>query len=197
MKTKVTYVLMMLITMITSIGFCSGDETKLSADREIGKLEEGKMGNLTLSSTAFDNGSIIPKKYTCDGQDISTPLNWGKVPDSTKSLALICDDPDAPMGTWVHWVVINLPPNLSGLAENVNIGRDSSLAGTIECQNDFDRTAYGGPCPPKGPAHRYYFKLYALDTRLDLTSKATKKDVENAMAGHILAKGELIGKYGR
>ncbi len=150
---------------------------------------------LKVTSTAFDSGGTIPKKYTCDGADVSPPLAWQGAPDSTKSFAVICDDPDAPMGTWVHWVLFNLPADTVRLPEN--IPPDEELEnGARQGRNDFGRIGYGGPCPPSG-THRYFFKVYALDTKLGLAAGATKADVVKAMAGHILAEGHLVGRYSR
>jgi len=146
--------------------------------------------SITLTSTAFTEGGTIPKKYTCDDANFSPALAWSGVPEGTRSLALIADDPDAPVGTWVHWVLYDLPADLTSLPEGA---QGLGTQGT----NDFRRAGYGGPCPPKGPAHRYYFKLYALDTQLNLKPGASKADVEKAMKGHILAQGQLMGKYGR
>ena len=150
---------------------------------------------ITIASTAFAEGGIIPQQYTCDGSDISPPLSWSGVPEGTKSLALISDDPDAPAGTWVHWVLFNIPPETNELPENVP--PDQTLAGGARHGvNDFGRLGYGGPCPPSG-THRYYFKLYALDAMLDLSGRVTKADLLSAVAGHILAEGQLMGKYRR
>ena len=150
---------------------------------------------LQISSSAFAEGKMIPKRYTCDGPDVSPDLAWKGVPAGTESLALICDDPDAPMGIWVHWVLFNIPPGESGLP--AEIPSDKTLAsGAKHGTNDFRRLGYGGPCPPGG-THRYFFKLYALDTILDLDSGITKGTLEKAMEGHILAEGQLMGKYKR
>jgi hypothetical protein len=152
--------------------------------------------SIKISSPAFGEGQPIPKKYTCDAEDISPPLEWSGVPAGAKSLALIADDPDAPVGTWVHWVIYNLPPTLSGLKEG--IAKTPSVEGIgIQGNNDFRKVGYGGPCPPRGKPHRYFFKLYALDTVLNLPPSATKADVEKAMRGHILAQGQFFGTYGR
>lgn len=149
----------------------------------------------SLTSTAFKEGETIPKKYTCDGPDISPPLKWESVPVDTKSLALIVEDPDAPMGTWIHWVVYDIPPNVSEFAENVP--SEKTLAnGTAQGKNDFRKIGYGGPCPPSG-THRYFFKLYALDTKLNLPPGSTKLDLVKAMQRHVIAEGELMGKYSR
>ena len=150
---------------------------------------------MKLHSPAFEANSMIPRKYTCDGADISPPLSWSETPAGTKSLVLICDDPDAPMRTWVHWVVYNLSPQTLSLPENIPAKKPLADGG-LQGINDFRKIAYGGPCPPGG-THRYFFKLYALDTTLDLQPGASKAQVESAMAGHILAQGELIGRYQR
>ena len=150
---------------------------------------------MKIVSTAFKAGEIIPQKYTCDDADISPPLSWENIPESTKSLALICDDPDAPIGIWVHWVLYNISPEINMLAENVPAQRDLAN-GARQGINDFRKLGYGGPCPPGG-THRYYFKLYALDSTLGLTAGATKGALEAAMDGHILAQAELMGTYSR
>jgi Raf kinase inhibitor-like YbhB/YbcL family protein len=149
-----------------------------------------------LTSKAFDNGGNIPKKFTCDGPDVSPAFSWNDPPVVTKSLALIADDPDAPMGTWVHWVAFDIPAGTRELPEGVAKTADLPGGGR-QGRTDFGRIGYGGPCPPPGKPHRYYFKLYALDTRLDLKAGSTKADVEKAMKSHILAQAELMGRYGR
>ncbi len=153
-------------------------------------MEAGPMSTLTLSSPAFTPGGSIPAKYTCDGSDINPPLTIGDVPAGTKSLALIVDDPDAPAGTWVHWVVWNISPATKEIGEN------SAPAGALQGMTDFRRKAYGGPCPPSG-THRYFFKLYALDAAPSLDQGASKAALEKAMKGHILAQAELMGLYKR
>jgi Raf kinase inhibitor-like YbhB/YbcL family protein len=151
--------------------------------------------DIKITSSAFENEGLIPPKYTCDGADISPPLQWEGVPEATKSIALISDDPDAPMGTWVHWVLFNLPADTKELAEN--IPPDETLPnGARQGMSDFRRIGYGGPCPPSG-THRYFFKIYALDTELDLAPGADKSDLLEAMEGHTLGQGQLIGKYKR
>lgn len=151
---------------------------------------------LQVSSSAFREGETIPRQYTCDGEDLSPPLAWSGVPGGTRSIALIADDPDAPVGTWVHWVLYDIPPDLTELPGGV--AKSPLVAGVgTHGRNDFRRTGYGGPCPPPGKPHRYYFKLYALDTTLNLGSNATKKDLERNMQDHILAQGQLMGTYGR
>ena len=151
--------------------------------------------DIKITSSAFVEGGMIPKRYTCDSEDVSPDLTWSGVPEGTQSIALICDDPDAPMGTWVHWVLFNLPADLTGLPTAV--GPDENLAnGGLHGKNDFGRLGYGGPCPPGG-THRYYFKLYALDIRFDLSSGISKAQLLVAMDGHILAEGQLMGRYTR
>ncbi len=150
-----------------------------------------------LTSTAFTDGTAIPAKYTCDEADVSPPLAWSGAPAGTVSFALIVDDPDAPAGTWVHWVLYNLPATTAELPENVAKVETLDLGGARQGRNDFQRPGYGGPCPPPGPAHRYFFKLYALDAPLRLKAGATKQDVEAAMKGHILATAQLVGTYAR
>ena len=151
---------------------------------------------IQLSSSAFKDGGVIPKKYTCDLDNLSPPLAWKDLPEKTNSLALIVDDPDAPSGTWVHWVLNNLPSNLIGLPEGVMKTAEVEGIGT-QGMNDFRRIGYGGPCPPPGKPHRYFFKLYALDTILDLGSGVTKMELLEEIQGHILDKGELVGLYSR
>jgi Raf kinase inhibitor-like YbhB/YbcL family protein len=151
--------------------------------------------DMEIKSPAFPHDAAIPSRYTCDGADQSPPLSFSGVPEGTKSFALIMDDPDAPNGTWVHWVVWNIPSKTRSLAESVQ--KSATLPdGTHQGVNDFQRTGYGGPCPPGG-THRYYFKLYALDQPLELKGGSTKKDLETSMQGHILGQAELIGKYTR
>jgi Raf kinase inhibitor-like YbhB/YbcL family protein len=151
---------------------------------------------IRITSSAFAEGGLIPPKYTCDGEDISPPLEWNPVPDGTKSVALICDDPDAPMGTFVHWVLYNLPADTRELPEDMP--RDGVLPdGARQGTTDFGRTGYGGPCPPGG-THRYYFKIYALDAEIEPNRPGLKKsDLLKAMKGRILAEGRLVGRYKR
>jgi Raf kinase inhibitor-like YbhB/YbcL family protein len=158
-------------------------------------VSEVEGGTMELTSSAFSEGAMIPDKYTCDGADVSPPLNWGALPADTKSLALVCDDPDAPVGTWVHWVYYDIPPDTEGLPENVATDERPAQGGT-QGINDFRKMGYGGPCPPGG-THRYYFKLYALDTTLNLSPGATKKQVLKAMENHIIGQTQLMGKYRR
>ena len=150
---------------------------------------------LKIISTAFEHGGKIPLKYTCDGADVSPPLAFRNIPNGTKSIALICDDPDAPMGTWVHWVLFNLPPDVSSLPENLP-PQELLENGAKQGKNDFGNLGYGGPCPPGGE-HRYYFKVYALDREIDLPAGASKSDLTEAIGGHFLSEGRLMGKYKR
>jgi Raf kinase inhibitor-like YbhB/YbcL family protein len=186
---KIFYTLVML-----PILFCSckqKEKPRLPQEAE----KEAKKMTIKITSPAFEQGSMIPSKYTADGQNISPPLKWEGVPEGTATIALISDDPDAPIGTWVHWVMWNIPPNKKELSEN--IPPDQKLPdGSIQGITDFRRPGYGGPAPPSG-THRYYFKIYALNTKLDLPTSSTKAQLVKAMEGHILAEGQLMGKYTR
>jgi Raf kinase inhibitor-like YbhB/YbcL family protein len=150
----------------------------------------------TISSPSFQNGAEIPKKFTCDGADASPELHWTAPPSGTQGFALIADDPDAPVGTWTHWVLFDLPAQTASLPENVP-KVDELPSGGRQGRNDFRKIGYGGPCPPPGKPHRYFFKLYALDKKLNLKPGASKKEVEQAMQGAILGTAEVMGKYGR
>ncbi len=148
--------------------------------------------NVRLSSHAFEPGGTIPRKHTGEGQDVSPALNWSGLPEGTREISLVCDDPDAPRPEpWVHWVVYKIPADLSGLPEG-------SAQGALEGENDFGRTGYGGPMPPRGHGvHHYHFKVYALDVELEETAGLTKDQLLEAMEGHILDEGELVGTYER
>ena len=150
---------------------------------------------MEIKSQAFPRGGSIPATYTCDGQDVSPPLSWSAPPAGTKSFALISDDPDAPAGTWVHWVMWNIPAGANSLEENVP-KKDTLPGGAKQGTTDFRRIGYGGPCPPSG-THRYFFKLYALDTTPNLPPSTTRRDLEKAMQGHVLAQAEWMGTYTR
>lgn len=153
------------------------------------------MMSLELTSSVFRSGGTIPPKYTCDGDDVSPPLQWSDPPEGTRSFALLVDDPDAPMGTWVHWVLLNLPSESRTLPQAVE--PDAVLPdGSHHGQNSWGRIGYGGPCPPSG-THRYFFKLYALDGPLDVASGVGKEELLQAMEGHVLAIAELMGTYSR
>ncbi len=149
---------------------------------------------MELKSSAFQNNQEIPRKYTGDGADVSPTLMWNDPPSGAKAFALICDDPDAPLGTWVHWVIYDVPADATRLAERVPV-QESLPNGAKQGMNDFKKMGYGGPCPPRGPAHRYFFKLYALDRSTNLKPRATKQQLLAAMKGHILGEAQLIGKY--
>jgi len=149
---------------------------------------------IRLSSDAFADGQAIPDKYTCHGQDISPPMQWSGAPSQTKSIALTCEDPDAPSGTFTHWVIFDVPATVAGLSENVS--KTAKLPdGSDQGRNSFGNTGYNGPCPPGGKAHHYIFKVYALDTTVTLDSGASREDLLKAIDGHVLAQGELTGTY--
>jgi len=150
---------------------------------------------IEVKSAAFEEAGMIPKKYTADGDDVSPPLSWSDLPEATKSVALLCDDPDAPVGDWVHWVIFNMPADTRALEEAVS--KDQTLSnGAVQGTNGWGEIGYRGPAPPGG-THRYFFKLYALDAKLNLPPGASKADLLKAMKGHVLAEGRLMGKYTR
>ena len=172
---------------------CSFLSARCIASRLIGERRASM--TFELKSTTFTSGELIPRKYTCDGEDISPQLEWGDSPENTQSFALICDDPDAPVGTWTHWVLYNVPAEMRVLPEA--IPPDADLADrSRHGKNSWGRLGYGGPCPPSG-THRYFFRLYALDRLLDLVAGASLKQLLQAMEGHILAQAELMGRYTR
>ena len=159
------------------------------------KISKGNKMEIKVTSSAFKDGEMIPSKYTCDGINISPPIHWQTEAKGIKSFTLIADDPDAPMGDWIHWVVFNIPPGIRELTEDSKANRnlpDEALMGI----NDFRTISYGGPCPPSG-THRYFFKVYGLDVVLHLKAGATDKELLDAMKGHILAQGQLVGLYKR
>jgi Raf kinase inhibitor-like YbhB/YbcL family protein len=156
----------------------------------------GHAASIPLTSAAFSPGAPIPKKYTCDGANVSPPLQWARPPQGAKSLALICDDPGAPSGTFTHWVLYDLPPTATKLPEGIR-AQGTAAGGARQGRNDFQKLGYGGPCPPRGSAHHYHFQLYALSAKVGLKAGATKAEVTRAMAGHILGEGRLIGTYQR
>ncbi len=159
-------------------------------------LDVSGLPTFTLTSPAFSKGSSIPTRYTCDGEDLSPPLKWQGAPQATTAFALIMEDPDAPIGTFTHWVLYNLPSSTTSLPEGVAKG-ERLPSGAAQGRNDFGRLGYGGPCPPRGPAHRYYFRLYALDAPVNLAPGATKAQLLQAIRGHVLAWAELMGTYQR
>lgn len=173
----------------------AGCQPEPSSPTSLSSSQEVDM-DLQLSSSAFQYGGTIPVKHTCDGADLSPPLTWTPPPRDTKSLVLICDDPDAPAGTWVHWVLYGVSPDTTSLPEGVP--QDKTVLGNArQGMNDFRRIGYGGPCPPPGAPHRYFFKLYAVAIPTDFEPGLTKQQLLDAIKGHILAQGELMGKYKR
>jgi Raf kinase inhibitor-like YbhB/YbcL family protein len=163
------------------------------AKHEDGVNKDSNLPTLSVKSSAFLNEGSIPSRFTCDGDDASPPLAWNGAPASTQSFAIIMDDPDAPARTWVHW----LAWNITGAQLSEGVAKEASLdSGMRQGLNSWSRTGYGGPCPPSG-THRYYFKVYALDRTLDLAPKTDAKALAAAMAGHVVAQGELMGKYSR
>ncbi len=183
---KIQWLLLVLAVSLSPVAGCAQER---GAPAGADQTEEAAM-SLTLRSDSFDNGQAIPPRFTADGADVSPALTIEGVPEGAVSLALIVDDPDAPMGTWVHWVVWNLPAGTTEIPE----GRLPQ--GGVQGTNSWGRAAYGGPSPPSG-THRYFFKLYALDTALDLSPKANKNMLLRTMEGHVLARAELMGTYTR
>ncbi|MFC1854805.1 YbhB/YbcL family Raf kinase inhibitor-like protein [Candidatus Dependentiae bacterium] len=157
------------------------------------KSVERKVVKINVSSSAFSDGDTLPINYTCEGKDISPPISWSNLPPNTKSVALVCDDPDAPMGTWVHWVLFNIPVNVTSLEEGVD---ETTISGVVRGNNSWNRVGYGGACPPSGK-HRYIFRVYAFDTTLSIKEGSTKIELADAMKGHVLGEGELMSKYAR
>jgi Raf kinase inhibitor-like YbhB/YbcL family protein len=183
---------LLLATALAVGPYCLAETDKA----EVHKMETHKIVGISVTSTAFGAGAPVPKQYTGDGQDMSPALAWSKAPTGTQSLALLCEDPDAPRGTWYHWIMFNMPATLNGLGENVpknETFKDGSTQGT----NDFGKIGYNGPKPPPGSIHHYHFKIMALDTKLNLKPSARKDEILAAVKGHILGEGELIGTYQR
>lgn len=163
---------------------------------EAGTSEGGSAMSIAVTTTAFPPNGAIPANYTCDGADVSPDLSWSGAPSGVQSFALIAQDPDAPAGTWTHWLIWNIPAQSTGLPKRVP--QDETLGdGARQGRNDFRRIGYNGPCPPRGKAHRYFFRLYALNAKLDLRAGANRNELEEAMKGHVLAQGELMARYGR
>jgi Raf kinase inhibitor-like YbhB/YbcL family protein len=182
-----------LLLMFVLVG-CANHPQPAAQQPVANKPGEDKT-EIKLTSAAFKEGQLIPRTYTCEGVNISPPLDWSGVPKSAKTLAIICDDPDAPSGTWVHWVLYNLPADNIGLVENLP-ATEKLAAGGFQGKNDFEKIGYGGPCPPSG-THRYFFKIYALDSELPLKAGATKAELLKTMEGHIVLQGQLMGTYRR
>jgi Raf kinase inhibitor-like YbhB/YbcL family protein len=183
---RVGLVTLLLLAILCA---CQGQPLEEQAQEQIG-------GTLQIESDAIKAGGTIPQQYTCDGEDLSPPLSWSEPPAGTQSLVLVCVDPDAPAGTWDHWLLFNIPAGTRSLPEGISADPVVEGLGT-HGSNSWQRLGYGGPCPPQGAAHRYIFKLYALDTSLEIDPGASRKDVEKIMQGHILAEGQLLGSYGR
>jgi Raf kinase inhibitor-like YbhB/YbcL family protein len=188
MRRKSIVLLFSLIALVGLVSACSRGGNSSAPNVE-------GTATIQLTSPAFAEGAAIPDQYTCDGPNISPPLKWSSVPQGTKSIALIVEDPDAPLGTFTHWVIFSISPSVTELPERVPT-MDVLPDGVRQGINDMRRTGYGGPCPPTG-SHRYFFKLYALDIELSLKPGATKKDLVSAMEGHVLALGQLMGTYKR
>lgn len=187
---RYTVVVLLMFTLLS----CASRPQSVVQPPPAGNPKANKMG-IKLTSTAFNEGQTIPRTYTCDGMNVSPPLEWSGVPKTARTLAIIADDPDAPGGMWVHWVLYNLPADNIGLVENLP-ATEKLVASGFQGKNDFEKIGYGGPCPPSG-THRYFFKIYALDVELSLKAGATKAEVEKAMEGHIVGQGQLMGTYSR
>jgi len=185
--------LLLALGMFASIA-CS-NRPQQAAPPQVTPAMQQQKSELRLTSTAFKEGEAIPRGYTCDGANVSPPLEWTGVPKSAKTIAIIADDPDAPGGTWVHWVLYNLSAEGLGLIENTP-QTETLQGGGVQGKNDFSKIGYGGPCPPSG-THRYFFKFYALDSELALQPGATRAEVEKAMEGHIVGQAQLMGTYRR
>lgn len=189
-RVKLKYMLKVIIILIVLVLIVGGIGLYIWQRPDSPQLESKLNGNMKLTSSAFENNQTIPSKYTCDGEDINPPLEIQEIPETAQSLVLIVDDPDAPMGTWAHWLVWNIDPSIVSIKEN------SIPEGAVQGQNSFGKQDYGGPCPPSG-THHYYFKVYALDIKLELDSSSDKKDLESVIQNYILDQAELIGLYQR
>jgi Raf kinase inhibitor-like YbhB/YbcL family protein len=188
-RIKVVFGLFLITILVCACSENKPSAAELQPPSE--ELMQKKSDFFNLKSSAFTNMAIIPEIYTCDGMDISPPLNWDIPPSSSQSLVLIMDDPDAPVGTWDHWILFNLPTEMTDLPEDITQLPPGAKYGS----NSWRKNKYGGPCPPGTASHRYYFKIYALDIKLDIVEGSKKSDIEKAMNGHILAYSELIGIY--
>jgi Raf kinase inhibitor-like YbhB/YbcL family protein len=185
----------LLVPLALLVAGCATAAPSATAPIRLTDQEETPMP-MSMTSESFVAGQAIPAEYTCDGDNVSPHLRWSGVPERARSLVLVVDDPDSPSGTWAHWILYDLPPDVTELPEaQPDLGElpDGAKRG----RNSFKNIGYGGPCPPKGPPHRYYFRLYALDTTTRLAAGASRQEVEAAMAGHILAEAELMGTYQR
>jgi Raf kinase inhibitor-like YbhB/YbcL family protein len=185
------------LLLITAALLVSPGSNKVLSAETVPWISQGG-GNMSfaLQTNAFSPGGTIPKKYTCDASDVSPELTWSGAPAGTQAFALIVDDPDAPAGTWTHWIAWDIPASATKLPEG--LPKDETLAdGTRQGKNDFKRIGYNGPCPPPGKPHRYFFKLYALGSKLEVKAGASRSELESAMKGHVLGQAEVMGKYGR
>ncbi|MFI5144220.1 MAG: YbhB/YbcL family Raf kinase inhibitor-like protein [Ignavibacteria bacterium] len=199
---KKNFIFFIAFLFIISCGKKTGDEQNAQQNNQQNNQQnpaqiknENRSSDLKITSTTFKEGGMIPKSCSCDGANSSPQLSWSGAPDGVKCFAIIADDPDAPMGTWVHWVIFNIPLDVTSLKEN--LPKDKTLDnGAVQGKNDFGKTGYDGPCPPGG-THRYFFKLYALDTMLENDGGMTKADFLKSARGHIVAQAELMGKYSR
>ena len=187
MRMKARISLVLLLSLALLIPACKEKEET---------AEPKTTGGFVLTSTAFEFGKRIPTRYTCDGEDVSPPLSWKGIPEGTQSLVLVVEDPDAPRGTFIHWIIYNIPPNLPGLPEGVPRKRELEN-GALQGINDFGVIGYRGPCPPPGKPHRYFFILRALDTKPALGPGASRAELEEAIKGHVLGEARLMGTYGR
>ena len=190
---KSSAILSVAVITLLLIG-CTNRPQPVAQQPAADKPNDNSVG-IKLTSSAFKEGQPIPATYTCKGVNISPPLEWSGVPKTARTIAIIADDPDAPSGMWVHWVLYNLPADNIGLVENLP-ATENLKAGGFQGKNDSGKIGYDGPCPPSG-THRYFFKIYALDAELPLKAGATKAEVEKAMAGRVVAQGQLMGTYGR
>ena len=185
--------MLMMALFMTAVTGCG--QPPAAEDLSAPAEEGGQTMDFRLSSPAFSDGQPIPVKFSCHGEDISPALDWSEPPMGAQTLALIMDDPDAPVGTWIHWVLFSIPANLRGLPEG--IAAEPTLAdGSRHGNNSWKRVGYGGPCPPSG-THHYVFKLYALDTKLDLSPGSSKEDLLKVMEGHVLAQAQLVGTFSK
>ena len=195
---KLRIVIILLVAIIVSCGNKKDDATKTQQNQQqppTQNKKESVNSDMKITSSSFKEGDLIPSKYTCDGDNVSPQLSWVGAPENTKSFAVISDDPDAPAGIWVHWVIFNIPSGVNELSEN--LPKDKNLENkAIQGVNDFGNNGYDGPCPPGG-THRYYFKLYALDAQLSKEKNMTKAQLLKSMEGHILGQAEIMGKYKR
>ncbi len=185
--------LFLTVVSLAAFGFAPASAQNQQSSKKVGGRT---VTMIQLSTNSFTPGGTIPKTFTCSGTDESPELNWSAVPAEAKSLALIVDDPDAPLGTWNHWLLYDIPPSIRDLPENQP--RTAQLAsGALQGKNDFGKVGYNGPCPPPGKPHRYFFRLFALDAKLNLKAGADRRTLDRAMHGHVIAEGEVMGTFGR